>query len=260
MKIYDGFIFFNELDLLELRLMTLDKIVDYFVIIEANMTHTGNPKEYVLNKEHPLLKKYGDKIRYIQTTLPYKNQALANEVYQRNMIMEGVKDAEPDDYIMISDLDEIPHPDGIMDGINNHKWERFIMEQKLTYYYINCLTKLPWHGTVVLKKKLLRSPQITRDVDRRNPPCVIKEGGWHYSFLGNEEQIREKLEAYSEVTTNKDVFKSEEHLAKCRATGADLFNRDNDWRCVKTFDSLAEMGHDAVNEWLKIHPQYVKEL
>ena len=45
-KIYDCFNFFNELDLLEIRLNTLYDIVDYFVIIESNLTHSGEVKPF----------------------------------------------------------------------------------------------------------------------------------------------------------------------------------------------------------------------
>ena len=54
-KVYDCFTFFNELDLLEVRLNELYNSVDYFVIAEANMSHSGRPKEYILEqvKEPP---------------------------------------------------------------------------------------------------------------------------------------------------------------------------------------------------------------
>ena len=41
MKIYDGFTFFNELELLELRLKSFWDIVDCFVIVEADKTHAN---------------------------------------------------------------------------------------------------------------------------------------------------------------------------------------------------------------------------
>jgi len=262
MKIYDCFTFFNELDLLELRLMTLDKIVDHFVIVEADKTHSGKPKEFILEQNMVRFQQYHPKIRYIKITLPYTDprQAWGNENLQRNETENGLYDADPEDFVMISDLDEIPNPDGVMDAINNKKWEQFILEQKLTYYYVNNLNGQNWHGTVVLKKKLLKSPQHCRNVDRRNPPRVVLDGGWHYSFLGSFDKIKEKLESYAEIQTNNNNINNEEHILKCLETGKDLFGRDDDWRCAKKFVSLEEMGHDAVKEWLIKYPQYVKEI
>ena len=52
-KVYDTFLFFNELDLLEIRLNILDDYVDYFVLCEANQTFSGKDKKlyYKENKK-----------------------------------------------------------------------------------------------------------------------------------------------------------------------------------------------------------------
>ena len=63
--IVDAFTFFNERELVELRIKYLNDVVDYFVIIEADVTHTGKPKKWnfpnILNQN---LKKYSHKIQY----------------------------------------------------------------------------------------------------------------------------------------------------------------------------------------------------
>ena len=53
MRIFDSFIFFNELDLLEMRLNILNDVVDYFVLTESPWTVSGNPKPlyYQENKD-----------------------------------------------------------------------------------------------------------------------------------------------------------------------------------------------------------------
>ena len=266
MKIYDCFTFLNELELLELRLMTTDKIADYFVIVEANQTHSGVPKEYILEKNMILFEKYRSKIRYIKTILPQTDPRLSwqNENFQRNEITKGISDADSDDFIMISDLDEIPNPEGVLDGIHKRKWDKFILEQKLTYYYVNNVAGQNWHGTVVTKKKNIVSPQRCRNVDRSNPPCIILEGGWHYSYLGDVEKIKQKMNSYAEHTEVIQSFgnyvKDEDHIAECVATGKDLFKRDDDWRYAKKFVTLDEMGHKEVKEWMKKYPQFIKEV
>jgi len=257
MKIYDGFTFFNELELLELRLMTLDRVVDYFIIVEADLTHAGEPKEFNLSADHPILTKYGDKIRYIRTSLPHGKNAWPNENFQRNQISQGLYDAEPEDFVMISDLDEIPNPDGILEGINKG-WEQWLMEQKLTYYYVNCLAGQNWHGTAILKKKHLSTPQRVRD-SRQNPPRVILNGGWHYSFIGGIDRIKTKLESYAETQTNNKDVNNEEHIIKCLETGYDLFGREGDWRYTKKFVPLDVIAHPELKEWLIKYPHMYKE-
>ena len=47
MKIFDCFTFFNELELLELRLKMLSPYVDYFVLVESNITFRGDSKTFL---------------------------------------------------------------------------------------------------------------------------------------------------------------------------------------------------------------------
>ena len=62
MKIFDCIKFFNEFEILDLRFMTLYDHVDYFVIVEANKTHTGKPKEFHLETKKEQYAKYWDKV------------------------------------------------------------------------------------------------------------------------------------------------------------------------------------------------------
>ena len=115
MKVYDCFTFYNEFELLELRLMALWDVVDYFVIVEANLKHQGEPKDFNLLKRADDFKDFWTKIRYVAadlTQIPFKGTGdWSLEKAQRNAIMNGIGDAADDDLIMISDLDEIPAPD-----------------------------------------------------------------------------------------------------------------------------------------------------
>ena len=114
MKVYDCFTFYNEFELLELRLNSLYNVVDYFVIVESNKTFTNKPKEYNFMARKDEFKKFFPKIRYIMENdnVPYQGVGdWTIEINQRNHIMKGLTDAEPEDLVFISDLDEIPAPD-----------------------------------------------------------------------------------------------------------------------------------------------------
>ena len=115
MKIFDCFKFFNELELLELRFMELYDTVDYFVLVEANKTHTGKPKNYIFEENKEKFTQYLDKVIHIKIDdMPsYSEQDIwTAENFQRNCIMRGLVDyAKNGDKIIISDIDEIPNTD-----------------------------------------------------------------------------------------------------------------------------------------------------
>jgi len=256
MKIFDCFTFFNELELLQLRFMTLYNIVDYFIIVEAGTTFTGKKKEFVFENNRTMFEKYLDKVIYLKIeALPFLD-AWSNEYYSRDYMKNGLTSASDEDYVLLSDVDEIPNPVAILFGINN-KMESFKCEQKLCYYYINCLFNNPWHGTVATKKKYITSMSMLRKT-RGGISNVVKEGGWHYSFLGDVGKIKLKLEAYSETQTNNTKINNSEHILKCLETGEDLFYRDGDKRFVKNFVSIEKINHPELEQWLRIYPNFLK--
>lgn len=113
MKIYDCFTFFNELDLLEIRLETLYNVVDKFVIVEIDKTHRGEPKECFFANNRSRFEKYLNKIIYVcPSDVPsYRGEGdWTIENYQREAIRLGLTECDENDIILISDLDEIPNP------------------------------------------------------------------------------------------------------------------------------------------------------
>ena len=160
MKIYDCITYFNEKTLFELRLNILDKFIYRFVVVEANYTHSGNPKKLNFNiNDYP---KFKDKIIYISLTKspknlkrPLKNFKRFNSIqriaYQRNEILKFLKDAENNDIIMYSDSDEIPNLNNL--DFNKIKEKFIIFKQKLFYYKLNLeLKNVPWYGSRACKK------------------------------------------------------------------------------------------------------------
>jgi len=248
-RVYDCFTFFNEVELLELRLATLYDYVDFFVIIEAASTFTGKDKPY--NFKFP--EKYADKIRYIQIGKLGNRDPWQNEYAQRNAIVRGLYDANPNDIILISDVDEIPNPVAIERG---KKYPIFTMEQELFYYYVNCRQTQIWYGTMGIKYGELakKSPQWLRN-KRGDGIRIIPHGGWHYSFLGDVQRISDKLNAFAETQVNTSDINNPENITRCLATGEDLFHRKEDW-AQKRF--VMEIDHPGIGEWLKKYPQFYK--
>ena len=228
MKIIDCFMFFDEEMLLDLRLNILDKFVDKFVIVESSYTHRGEEKKLIFN-----IKKYSkfkEKINYIVLKEPPVGieeinnndsegeisrkeilNALKRENLQRDTIFNGLEDADKNDWIIISDLDEIPDLTNI--NFNNIKNKIIFFKQKVFYYKLNLeLKKLRWIGTKACRKKHLKSPQWLRNIKDKiyprwridilfsekkyNDLFFVENGGWHFSFVKKPEDIEKKLKSY----------------------------------------------------------------
>ena len=228
MKIFDCFMYFDEEVVLNVRLNTLDQFVDYFVIVESKFTHRGDKRQLKFNHEN--FKKFKDKIIYliydetsnnIETVNDKDGEAVNSGKYilnaalrengQRNYIQSGLKKADDDDIILISDVDEIPNLLKI--NFNQFNQKIILFKQDMFYYKFNlCIPNLKWTGTKACKKKDLINPQWIRNIKDRKYPFfrldtyfsdtkyisikVIENGGWHFSNIKNAEQIKYKLKSY----------------------------------------------------------------
>ena len=161
MNIFDCFIYNNEEMILDLRLSYLNKYVKKFIIVESKYTHQGNLKKNFLNLNE--FKKYKDKIDYnLIDKFPENLSNWGRENYQRNFLMNSIKDLNEDDYIMISDLDEIPN----LRNLNSIIKSKFTAFQQTNYSFkfnLKNITFPIWYGTKLCKKKYLKSPQWLRD-------------------------------------------------------------------------------------------------
>jgi hypothetical protein len=101
----DTFMFYNEYDVLELRLEVLDKYVDRFVLVESEVNHVGGPKELFFQKNKERYAKWLHKIEHIVVTAdesPKDENPWSREKYQRECILRGVQDVPNDAIVMIS--------------------------------------------------------------------------------------------------------------------------------------------------------------
>jgi beta-1,4-mannosyl-glycoprotein beta-1,4-N-acetylglucosaminyltransferase len=220
--------FFDEEMLLGLRLKTLNKYVDKFIIVESKYTHSGDKKKLIfdINK----YTEFKNKINYIviedppediedinndddenQKNIKHIMNALRRENYQRNKINDGLKDAAPEDWIIISDLDEIPNLDEI--NFNTINKKIIFFKQRVFYYKLNLeLKNIHWIGSKAVQKKNLISPQWLRNIKDRVYPkwrldiifskkkynniFYVYAGGWHFSYVKKPEDIEKKLKSY----------------------------------------------------------------
>ena len=228
MKIFDCFMYFDEEVVLDLRLNALNEYVDYFVIVESTYNHRGDKRKLLFN--HNKFKKFKKKIIYLiydkrpenieeilsvdtksEKSRKYILNALYRENGQRNFISNGLNEAQNDDMILISDLDEIPNLKNLdLDKISQ---KIILFKQDMFYYKFNLyLPNLNWTGTKGCKKKYLKTPQWLRNIkDKRFPFYrldvffsktkfinikIINNGGWHFTNIKTASEIQHKLKSY----------------------------------------------------------------
>ena len=228
MKIYDCFMYFDEEVVADVRLHTLNEFVDYFVIVESKFTHKGELRK--LKFDHKKFEKFKDKIIYIIDEKVYPQtqeiqtedsedeksiKLIFNATYrengQRNLLHTGLKEANDEDLILISDVDEIPKLTGL--NFKNINEKIILFKQDMFYYKFNLwLPNLIWTGTKACRKKNLINPQWLRNIkDRKysffridtlfsstkfNNIKIINDGGWHFTNIKTPKEIELKFRSY----------------------------------------------------------------
>ena len=269
MKIYDCFSYWDEDLLLNLRLNTLDKFVDYFVIVEGNKTWQNNNKQlkFDINK----FSKFKKKIIYIPVEdLPDGDNPYLRENFQRNCILRGLKDSSDNDFIIISDLDEIPNPYAISKFKKNMKYAVF--KQNHYYYKINLQSQINpnWYGSRICIKKYLKSPQWLRNLKFKRRPFwridkyrlnnILENGGWHFCNLKNPEELLYKYKNLCE-TNDPYVFKEKiddkylqlEEIQKRIKSGEDIIGRKEKYVVKKldeTFPRYILENKKKYHDWI----------
>ena len=231
MKIYDCFQFFDEEMLLDLRLNIMDKYVEKFIITEANYMHNGKPKDLIFDIKN--FSKFKDKIIYIAVnkqppdlfeitdrdndTKDTRGQKLVlngykRDNYQRQMASQALDKINPEDWIIINDIDEIPDLKNI--NLNNINKSLILFKQKMFYYKFNLLyPSMPWFGSKACKKKNFISPQWLRNVRQKKYPFwrfdtlfskkkyidvhIVDNGGWHFTNIKSPKDIEKKFLNYT---------------------------------------------------------------
>lgn len=256
MKVFDCFKFFNEIELLELRLMELNNVVDYFVLVEANKTHTGKKKNFIFEENKEKFKEYLDKIIHIKVDdMPSYSQKdiWTAENFQRNCIMRGLVDkAQKGDKIIISDIDEIPNPELITSNLNNPNWVTF--RQKLFYYYVNCEQNCHWDGPIMATYGTFNSPQQLRNT-ARNGYNNQSNGGWHYSFMGGAERVKLKVESIAESHYIINEIGDIDDIKNKMLTQKDLWNRTEDYAQKKIVD-ISNNKPKTLDKFLEKYPEF----
>ncbi|MDC3127492.1 hypothetical protein OA498_02355 [Candidatus Pelagibacter bacterium] len=267
MLIYDCFQYFNEDHIVDLRLNILNNFIDKFIIVESTVTHQGKTKK--LNFDLNNYKKFKDKINYIvvddtpsQIKKPHEGGDSLVEKHQRNSIIKGLNSAKDNDLIILSDVDEIPD----LNKLNEFDKNNYaVFSQKMFMYKINLLNQKEnnWHGSKMCLKKNLRSPQWLRNLKFKEYPFwridkvrnlqIIKNGGWHFSYLQTPENISKKIQSFAHGEFNKDEVINLENIHSKIQKEQDIFDRGHDLKRVEldsTFPDYILDNKEKFKKWL----------
>ena len=267
MKVYDCITFFDENLLTKLRFNILDGCVEKFIVCESKYDHKGKYKGLNFNINN--YKKLKEKIIHlvIDKQFPDISSPWKTQIFQREFIMNALKEVAPEDYIMYSDSDEIPNPEILKNLKLKKKYGIFL--QKMFCYKLNIYNsyETPWQGTRICLKRNLNSFDFLRykiisknldypfwRIDKEKNIQLIENGGWHFNCLMNAEQISTKLKTFAHEEFNKDEFTKINFINEKINKMKDLFNRGHQYNVVKLDSSFPKYILDNKNQfmdWIK---------
>lgn len=219
MKIFDCTSFYNEHMMYEVRLNILGSKVDKFIVTESTYSHSGEKKK--LNFDINNYPKFKDKIIYIvidkepdgivlENNNPslQRSNSLKRIALSYDESLKALNSANDNDFIMLSDNDEIPNLDALQ--FKNNKKDIVLFNQLFFYYKFNLLyDKMVWPGTKGCIKKKLQSLSWLRNIKLKKYPFwrldtlfshtkyidinIIKDGGWHFTNIKTPEDMYEKF-------------------------------------------------------------------
>lgn len=267
--VYDCFQFFNELDILKIRLNVLAPIVDKFVISEATETFSGLKKTLYYEENKELFAEFQDKIIHVVVDDTPQGDTHYRDTFQKNAVTRGLAGCKDEDIIIFSDLDEIPNPDKIREILQNFQEDKiYHFAQRLFYCYLNMeevsgsllsyagefegVVHKKWIGTKMCSYKLLREQNLKlgelRFPERKEIGIRVEDGGWHFGYMGGhgEKDIKKRVQE-KVVSAAHQEYNSKHVLSNVTdqiKDGKDIFGRNAQFVRCEIDDSF---------------PQYIRE-
>ena len=249
--VYDCFQFFNELDMLKIRLNVMSPIVDKFVISEATETFSGLKKPLYYEENKEMFAEFADKIIHVVVDDTPEGYTHDRDTFQKNAVTRGLVNCTDEDIIIFSDLDEIPNPEKIKEILKDFQQDKiYHFAQRLFYCYLNMeevsgnllsyagefegVERKKWIGTKMCSYKLLREQNLQlgelRFPERKEIGIRVEDGGWHFGYMGGhgekdiKKRVQEKvISAAHQEYNSKHVLNQVTDQIK---DGKDIFGRD----------------------------------
>lgn len=245
-RIIDGFTFYNEVDMLELRLRYLYPYVDKFLIVEADRKFSGEAKPFIL-KELMATSRFAwaaDKVSIRSIHIDTSQMRLDErpesydpttdfwkiEATQRNAIRPEIMGAH--DMLLMGDVDEIPNAETLKLLRQNRQFRRWVQKeprafrQSFFYYNPHCLKAEPWAGTIVIGGEVAARMSNQEIRDKRYKWRPLENGGWHFSYFMSPEQIADKIKSFSHQEYNTEYIRDADRIRTMIQQKKDIFERD----------------------------------
>ena len=280
--IYDCFQFFNELDILKIRLHVLSPVVDRFVISEATETFSGLKKPLYYEENKAMFAEFEDKIIHVVVEDTPQGGTHERDTFQKNAVTRGLAGCTDDDIVIFSDLDEIPNPDKIREILQNFQEDKiYHFAQRLFYCYLNMeevsgsllsyagefegVARKKWIGTKMLSYKLLREQHLLlgelRFPERKEIGIRVEDGGWHFGYMGGhgEKDIRKRVQE-KVVSAAHQEYNSKHVLSNVTdqiKDGKDIFGRNAQFVRCEIYESFPEYirEHQKELDFLIMHEE-----
>lgn len=295
--VYDCFQFFNELDILKLRLHIMNPVVDRFVISEATETFSGNPKPLYYEENKEMFAEFADKIIHVVVDDTPPGYTHDRDTFQKNAVGRGLKDCTDEDIIIFSDLDEIPNPEKIKEVLQNFdRTKIYHFAQRLFYCYLNMEEvsgnllsyagefpeaerskdgipgRKKWIGSKMCSYSLLKEQKLQlgelRFPERKACGIRVEDGGWHFGYMGGhgekdvKKRVAEKVRSAAHQEYNKAEVLSD--VADKIKDGKDIFGRNASFVQVEIDETFPEYLRENQEEYsfliLKEEPPVKKGL
>ena len=223
-KIFDCFLFFNELDMLKMRFEELKDVVEIFVLVESRFTFSGQPKPLYFEQNKNRFKDYN--VIHIIAEDSNSPSPWLNEHFQRTFpskyLMENMKF---NDLVCLCDLDEIPSPEVLSKIKKGEISAPGYLEMDLYYYNFNWIKKSKWARASIVTLDEIKSFNIGQIRSGQSQIQIIKDSGWHLSYFMSPELIQEKIKSFSHQEFNSAEYLDINNITKAIDSGLDLFKR-----------------------------------
>ena len=272
--VYDCFQFFNELDMLKIRLHVMSPIVDKFVISEATETFSGLKKPLYYEENKEMFAEFADKIIHVVVDDTPEGYTHDRDTFQKNAVTRGLKDCTDDDIIIFSDLDEIPNPEKIQEILKDFQEDKiYHFAQRLFYCYLNMeevsgnllsyagefegVERKKWIGSKMCSYKLLREQNLQlgelRFPERKEIGIRVEDGGWHFGYMGGhgekdiQKRVKEKVvsAAHQEYNSKRVLSQVTDQIK----SGQDIFGRDAKFVRCEIDESFPAYIRENQKEW-----------
>ena len=273
--VYDCFQFFNELDILKLRIHVLNDVADRFVISESTVTFSGEKKPLYFQEHREMFDPFADKIIHkVVDDTPMDVSAFMRDSHQKCAVARGLAGARPEDIVIFSDVDEIPNPEAVKRVLADFDDSKiYALAQRNFYCYLdmeetsgNLLSitgefegitgsDRKWLGTKICSYKMLSSYTTEQLRDKAQKPLMVRvpDGGWHFSYMGGgreesvEERVKYKIKsaAHQEYNNRSTLSKVKKNIRNHQ----DILGRESRFEIVPIDESYPVYLREHLEEY-----------